>query len=313
MSHEKEGQKAQLKIGIARGVASPYFLAACSKSPLAMRKIIALCIVSAFVTGPSAPAQGGAATVTAPQIALQYKTDPKAADSEYRDKVLAVSGTLQQISAGDNVTTAAVLLLATNPGLPLVRVEMAFPREGQTYEFHVIDGQRLEYRTRTKDFGGMALPSYVTGIRRSSRADPWKPLLQKGEQVSMVGLCKGRAVDVMMKDAALIKNGWNAGQNGNALIAGGNSSGSSGGPSYDPMAAQRSNEQANQRNQVAQQNREINQAASQREMQQHISNMNQATTARPYTPPAYTPPAYTPPAYTPPAYQPPPYRPPPGG
>ncbi|HEV7406083.1 MAG TPA: hypothetical protein VGO11_24265 [Chthoniobacteraceae bacterium] len=286
-----------------------------------MRNTLACCTASLlFLAGPPAPAKSaGPPSVEAQQIALKYKTDPKAADEQYRDKTLTVSGTLQQVSAGDNVTTAAVLLLATNPGLPLVRVEMTFPKEsaqtGTTYEFRVVDGQRLEYRTRHKDFAGTTMPAWVTGIRRTSRGDQWTPLLQKGETVSLVGQCKGRAVDVMMKDAALLKDGWSAGRGGGMVAAGG----SSGSSSYDPNAAWKANEQANQRNQVMQQNQQANQASAQRDFQSKVQSMNQAATAPTYRPPTYTPPSYTPPAYTPPAYNPPPvynpppYRPPPGG
>jgi hypothetical protein len=286
-----------------------------------MRNTIALCAASLLLlAGPLALAKSPATpSIEAQQIAFKFKADPKAAETEYREKILAVSGTLQQVSPGDNVTTAAVLLLATNPGLPLVRIEMSFPREAQggtTYEFRVVDGQRLEYRTRRKDFGATSIPSWVTGIRRTSRGDQWTPLVQKGEAVSMVGLCKGRVVDVMFKDGTLLKEGWTAGRNGSGAVAAGGAP--TGNAPYDANLATKSNDQANARNQVMQQNQQMTRDASQRDFQSKVQSMNQAATApayRPpttYTPPTYTPPTYTPPAYTPPAYNPPPvYNPPP--
>lgn len=289
-----------------------------------MRTPLACCAaLLLLLTGPLAAAKpNGTPSVEAQQMALKFKNDPKAAELEYREKILGVSGTLQQVSAGDNVTTSAVLLLATNPGLPLVRVEMAFPREGQggtTYEFRVIDGQRLEYRTRRKDFGASSIPNWVTGVRRTSRGDQWTPLLQKGEGVTLVGLCKGRAVDVMVKNATLLKDGWTAGQSGGGLVAGGGTS-SGGSSSYDASQATKLNDQSNARMQTLQQGQQDSRASAQRDFQSKVQSMNQAASTQPYRPPmtnppaSYTPPAYTPPAYTPPpAYNPPPYRPPPGG
>jgi hypothetical protein len=281
-----------------------------------MKNALVRCVASLVLLTGLQAAQNGAPSLDARQIALKFKDDPKGAEQLYRDKIVSVSGPLQQVSAGDNVTTAAVLLLATNPGLPLVRVEMSFPREAQTgttYEFRVVDGQRLDYRTRHKDFGAMHIPNWVTGIRRTSRGDEWVPLLQKGETVSMTGLCKGRAVDVMVRDATLLKQGWHAGRSGSPMVASSNSGTSSGGSSYDPNAAWKANEQANMRNQVMQQNQQTIQAGQQRDFQSKVQSMNQAATAPVYRPPTYTPPSYTPPAYTPPAYTPPApvYRPPP--
>jgi len=166
--------------------------------------------------------------IAAERLAAEFKTDPKAAETAWRDKALVIRGTVQRLVAGDVSSKAGAVFFKTGDGMPAVKVDFADTSDpSATHEFRVTDGKTLEVRTKKRDAMQSFFPNMPRGFGPKQHVATWSVLLSVGETATFSGQCRGRQLYITVANGELLKKGW---KGGGAAVLAGNGGGPAGGP-----------------------------------------------------------------------------------